>query len=248
MELLKLGTYIQVNQQSLIDGVGTAINKLGHKFELDMRSRVRSHTKAGSQFEQRVQLIDANALAAKCNWFKFKVDVPVVVGRDNLYPLVVVRDSTFPGQSFLANIGIYRAICSNGLMSPIVQLPELRIRHTANNIDMFGQFEVWLGQALEIFLSKLDESVSKLTSTRVEAPQTTLHLVAAEAGLGKYVVKQLEHRINYPAYNRPEDNINTAWGLYNVINEVDRHSARTGSNAYMQRDIKLLESVLKYAA
>jgi hypothetical protein len=47
---------------------------------------------------------------------------------------------------------------------------------------------------------------------------------------------------------RPQDNVDTAYGLYNFINETDRELARRGSTAYLDRDTEMLATIMQLAS
>jgi len=159
------------------------------------------------------------------------------VGNDLVTPMVVLRDQTFPGAALRLHVGLYRLVCSNGLLGVAISEPTVRIPHFTNRKE---QLE---GIAAAIFdasarMESIIETANTLTTIQVKAPTTVIESL----GLPKTLVEKL--LLGVKAGNvRPEDDITTVWGLYNYINEV-MFSRTRSVFAVVERDITLVNQII----
>lgn len=153
---------------------------------------------------------------------------------DVVFPQVMLRDQTLPGAAMTMQLGFFRQVCSNGLFAFKHIVAPIRVPHFKNRTQLF----IYLVDqivALTEQIPVLVDAVGKLNNTAIPLPMAYVQSLKLPAK----VLKRVETIIASRSY-RTEDNPHTLWGLYNIINEVDRQSARRGSFAYLDRDQNLL--------
>lgn len=146
-----------------------------------------------------------------------------------LYPQVLLRDQTAPGKALTLSIGFYRQVCSNGLFAfrgvSQVSVPHFKNR-TQTFIYLIDQIQALLSQA-----SLLMGEISEMAAKTIPLPIAAVESMDLPKKLKERVITAIAAK-NY----RQEDNPHTLWGLYNIINEIDRLTARRNSTAYLDRD------------
>lgn len=161
---------------------------------------------------------------------------------DVVYPQIVLRDRTYPGAALTVEFGLYRLVCSNGLMAFRSVATPIRVPHFKNRQDTL----MYLDRVIEASADKFIQVILQaniLSTVRVNNP---LHVIT-QLDIPPTVIKEITDRIN-AGLVRPEDDISTVWGVYNLVNEIDRQKARRNSQAYQERDTGLLDTILKLAA
>jgi len=201
----------------------------GVSFTVKTQSRDKSHTKAAKAYG-----------GGEVYRHTLRGNQPTVINGDTVYPQITIVDRTFAGGSLKVFIGFYRLVCSNGLTVAVGENLKWSIDHRLSSVEQ---------------LMILSRSIAAAWKNVIEA-QAVLTMAAATPVVAPAIIDQLtmfsENRRNklketlYLA--RPQDNVDTAYGLYNFINETDRELARRGSTAYLDRDTEMLATIMQLAA
>ena len=155
---------------------------------------------------------------------------------DGMNSEIRIKDQDFAGAKLEMQVGFFRLVCSNGLTVFERGLPPVRIAHRlSDEADLIS-----LPEAIEESLARLERS--KLLVQRLKEQRVDPRQVLAGLGLGERLTHALLH-----SRPRKEDDIRTVWGLYNFVNELDRLTARQGSEAYLLRDQTTLARILEVA-
>jgi hypothetical protein len=221
---VKNNSFVSINQTSLNEVLGA----IATKYDMQLRSieMDKSHLKAakGMPATKNIYTLQSTNIQALA-------DSPVA-------PRIQIKDQTYSGAALQLRIGLWRQVCSNGLMG--FKFSEERITHHKKNEVLFQQ----LDEAVERLVSlspKLLEQVQELQLKKIEWQS-----VIGQLGLSPNMVDSVGRFIQ-AGFNRVQDDPNTAWGLYNIVNELDRRKARRGSVAFMQRDEQMLGRILAVA-
>lgn len=173
--------------------------------------------------------------------FRIALDQNVaILPGDEARPMVQVRDQTVPGAALRVDLGLYRLVCSNGLMAFTDSFTALRIPHIPSRR---GQLEAII-ETTVASLARLNDTVAiarELGSRVVSDPIAVLdqlQLPKRVHGLSKLLIETNAHR--------PEDRPNTVWGLYNIVNEVDTFKSRSVF-ATLARDEGMLQRIAALA-
>lgn len=141
-----------------------------------------------------------------------------------------VTDQDYAGKCLLITYGFLRLICTNGLMGFRSVATPTRIPHFKNRIETLTYLVDQI-EASHIKFSAILAHVVALQSKAVINPIAFVEGMELPAKAKAQVIELIK-----TGRNRPEDDVNTAWGLYNLVNETDRLSSRRNSTAYAARD------------
>lgn len=160
-----------------------------------------------------------------------------VTDKDKVRPMVQLRDQTYPGAALQVEVGLYRLVCTNGLMAFSRLFHPLRVPHYASRQDQLAAIADTVLDSLGRIASTV-ERAQRLTTTAISDPLAVL----AQLELPKRVHATASMLIT-TGLHRPEDKPTTAWGLYNIINEVD--AVKSGSRfAALDRDTEMVTKIL----
>jgi hypothetical protein len=221
------GTYLEINDQSAVDVVGETLAKLGLQSNVSIRQR---------HFRKK----DQTGLKLRAD-FTVGLDIPGPRG-DNMKARISLTNASLPGQAFALRLGALRLICTNGLYG-FGDIFERRINHRP-------------GQTAIDLLESIPAAIETVHGEDHEIANQAKALDALPVLDPAYVVQALElptkteaavlSMISRGTY-RPEDAPSSAWGLYNLVNEVDRLLARRGSFAFQSRDEGMLTKIVSLA-
>ncbi len=155
---------------------------------------------------------------------------------------ITVYDQDYSGKALRVEYGLYRLVCTNGLMGWGSVAEPIRIPHHKNRTDMLMQLDQIITNSASVF-TKIVDDANRLLATNFRGHWAlVLDEAATIVGLPKKTVEKVRALIVL-GKNRVEDKPDTIWGLYNIINEVERVTARKNSVLYMQRDNQLLDAI-----
>jgi len=159
------------------------------------------------------------------------------VGNDLVTPMVVLRDQTFPGAALRLHVGLYRLVCSNGLLGVAMSEAPIRIPHFANRKEQLEGIAAAIFEASSR-MESIIETANQLTTIQVRAPEEIIQSLS----LSKTLTERLLAGIQ--AGNvRPEDDVHAVWGLYNYINETMFQRTRSVFAA-VERDTELVNQII----
>ena len=164
---------------------------------------------------------------------------------DIVQPVIRIVDQTFPGKTLRVEVGLYRQICTNGLMAFAADFAPIRIAHTTNKRELF----TGIAAAIQTAILNVEATIEKarqLYTMPVLNPVATVEALDLPKKLKDRLLNTLTQRVAVAGLIRPQDNVNTVWGLYNFINESDAKSARS-SLAALNRDTDMLASIQSVA-
>jgi hypothetical protein len=141
----------------------------------------------------------------------------VIKGEDEIFPQILLTNSHDGKNAFTFTVGLFRLICSNGLVICDTKFGDIKLRH------MGYEFEVLQTKIKEILemLPLTIESVNKMM--QVEMDEKTSIEFAKRAIECRFNEKERERiKVNYMDLIQPvrkEDDVNNLWGVFNIIQE-----------------------------
>jgi hypothetical protein len=162
---------------------------------------------------------------------------------DDAYPRILLTNSHDGMQAFKFSVGIFRLVCSNGLVVADEQFSDFKIKHKGYSFDELRDV---VRQAVEDLPNKVEvmNNMKNRILTQEEKNQLALDAMLLRAG-----VKTLEYDqetiqdILEP--KRKEDQGDDLWRVFNVIQEKiikgDFHAALTGAKVRKVRKINSFE-------
>ena len=145
----------------------------------------------------------------------------------------------------LVGVGLFRLVCTNGLMLSFGDAFTSKVRHLdgpkAHSIldRLPSIIEAQMGRIRsgDVF----DEAIEAVGQP-IKDPFQVVGSLPIQKSVKDSIVRQI-----CMGRTRPEDDVNTVWGLYNVVNEsIRNHSSRM--DIAMDKDIGLLGHIQLLAA
>lgn len=212
------GTYLFVDTDSLVAEVKNTLTGLG----LDSIPRPRFHSRSP------VQHVD------------FRLPDLKIAGPngEQMEALLRVENSSRPGTALSVKLGIYRMVCANGLFGFSYESLQ-RIVHRVGPMayDKLNGIPQAIANAVR-YTEHLQSVAETLADTVVLNPIDVIASLPILERTKQAAISQIARN----AY-RPEDAPYTAWGLYNIVNELDRIASKS-SVAHAQRDERLVDDIL----
>ena len=166
---------------------------------------------------------------------------------DNAYPRILLTNSHDGMQAFKFSVGIFRLVCSNGLVVADEQFSDFKIKHKGYS---FEELRNVVRQAVEDLPNRvqvMNDMKNRILSEE-EKRQLALDAMLIRAG-----IKTLEYdqetidEILEP--KRSEDKGDDLWRVFNVIQEKitqgEFHAALTGAKVRKVRKINSFEKDMK---
>lgn len=175
---------------------------------------------------------------------------------DGDFAEIVVLNSHDGSTSFVLQFGIFRLICSNGLVVGKVLIPPVRIRHVGYTAEK-------VSSAVNTLLSqlhKVHEAITKLQTTILSVEQYENFKLAATAIRGINPLTTDIEQFNIA--RREADKGNTAWAVLNRVqesvvngfryvdekNEIRKARAINGVQSKININADLFDAMLQIAA
>ena len=173
---------------------------------------------------------------------------------DDSFPRIIMTNSHDGMQAFKFSVGIYRLVCSNGLVVADEEFSDFKIKHKGYS---FSELRDVVRQAVEDLPNKvqiMNDMKSKIL-TQEEKNKLALDAMLIRANITPGSEKAKE--FNYDAETiedildpkRDEDKGDDLWRVFNVVQEKitqgDFHAALTGAKVRKVRKIKSFEKDLK---
>lgn len=175
---------------------------------------------------------------------------------DNSYPQIILTNSHDGMQAFKFNVGIFRLVCSNGLVVADEEFADFKIRHKGYS---FEELRKVVQQAVEDLPNKV-EVLNKMRNkilTEEERRELAINAMLLRAG-----VKTLEYDdqtiTDILEPKRDADKGNDLWRTFNVIQEKitqgEFHAALKGAKVRkvskirsFERDLQINKDLFKLA-
>lgn len=173
---------------------------------------------------------------------------------DDAYPRILLTNSHDGTQAFKFMLGIYRLVCSNGLVVADEKFNDFSIRHKGYSFDELRNV---VSQAVQDLPSKVEvlNSMKNRILSEEEKHQlaTDSMLIRAGIKIGSEQASGIEYNIitlkSLLSPNREEDRGNDLWKVFNTLQEKiiqgDFHVALTGAKVQKVRKIKSFEKDIK---
>jgi hypothetical protein len=230
-EGLNRPTLATLDQAELIQHTTATLAKVAPatSFLYSCRTQDKSHTKAAKQYG-----------GGSVYRHMLRANTSVNVNSDLLYPQITIIDRTFSGASLKVYVGFYRIICSNGLTVSVGETLSWSIDHRLSSAVQLME----LSRSIAAAWSQVIQAQTVLANAAI----ASINPIQAIDNLSMFSIRQKEQLKQALPTARPEDNVNTVYGLYNFLNEQDRLTARRGSTAYLDRDTNMLATLIEFAA
>ena len=182
---------------------------------------------------------------------------------DDAFPRIILTNSHDGMQAFKFSVGIYRLVCSNGLLVADEEFSDFKIKHKGYT---FAELRNVVTQAVEDLPNRV-EVMNKMQDkilTQDEKNKLALDAMLVRAGIepGSDKAKKFNYDeetiIDILDPKRKEDEGDDLWKVFNVIQEKitqgDFHAALTGAKvrkvrkiASFEKDIKVNKELFKLA-
>ena len=166
---------------------------------------------------------------------------------DDAFPRILLTNSHDGMQAFKFSVGIFRLVCSNGLVVADEQFSDFKIKHKGYT---FGELRNVVRQAVEDLPNRVQvmNDMKNRILTEDEKRKMALDAMLIRAG-----VKELQYDeetiTDILDPKRDADNGDDLWRVFNVIQEKitqgDFHAALTGAKVRKVRKIKSFEKEMK---
>jgi len=228
--------YLFVNTETIIDD----LDKLGWKpVEAAQRKSIKEE---GTIFSKHMVAFQ-------------NPDIKITSGDgDDAYPRILLTNSHDGMQAFKFSVGIFRMVCSNGLVIADEKFSDFKIKHKGYT---FGELRKVVKQAVNDLPNKVQ--IMNDMKNRILSPEEK-HKLALDAMLIRANVKpgsEQAEAFNYDDETivdildprREADKGDDLWRVFNVVQEKitqgDFHAALTGAKVRKVRKIKSFEKDMK---
>jgi hypothetical protein len=228
--------YLFVNTEKIIDD----LDKLGWKpVEVAQRKSIKEE---GTIFSKHMVAFQ-------------NPDIKITSGDgDDAYPRILLTNSHDGMQAFKFSVGIFRLVCSNGLVIADEQFSEFKIKHKGYT---FGELRKVVKQAVNDLPNRVQvmNDMKNRILTQDEKNKLALDAMLIRAGIKlgseqaaafKYDNETIEDILDP---KREADKGNDLWRVFNVVQEKitqgDFHAALQGAKVRKVRKIKSFEKDLK---
>ena len=173
---------------------------------------------------------------------------------DDSFPRIIMTNSHDGMQAFKFSVGIFRLVCSNGLVVADEQFSDFKIKHKGYT---FGELRKVVKQAVADLPNRVQvmNDMKDRILTEEEKKKLALDAMLIRAGIEPGSEKAT--KFNYDDETivdildpkRKEDEGNDLWRVFNVVQEKitqgDFHAALTGAKVRKVRKIKSFEKDIK---
>ena len=166
---------------------------------------------------------------------------------DDAYPRILLTNSHDGMQAFKFSVGIFRLVCSNGLVIADEQFSDFKIKHKGYS---FEELRNVVRQAVEDLPNRvqvMNDMKSRILSVK-EKRKLAIDAMLIRAGVNtlQYDDETIDEILEP---KRSEDEGDDLWRVFNVIQEKitqgDFHAALTGAKVRKVRKIKSFEKDMK---
>lgn len=173
---------------------------------------------------------------------------------DDAYPRIILSNSHDGLQAFKFSVGIFRLVCSNGLVIADEKFSDFKIRHKGYS---FSELRSVVAQAVNDLPNKVQvlNEMKQRVLTQDEKNKLALDSMLIRAGIkpGSEKAKKFNYDdetiIDILEPKRKEDEASNLWTVFNVIQEKitqgEFHAALKGAKVRKVRAIKSFEKNLQ---
>ena len=175
-------------------------------------------------------VVDAKQVKARKNagyqkhMVVFGNDDITITGKDGdtVMPRILMTNSHDGKNSFQFQAGLYRLVCSNGLVIADAEFANMKIRHMGYDLAELKTVITEIVEKLPLTVECMNKLKAKQLSEKeqVEFAKEALATRLSEKEISKYTSDDIVELLNP---TREEDNGNDMWSVYNVIQEKIIH-------------------------
>ena len=149
------------------------------------------------------------------HWITFRKEETIKnLKVDDVFPQIYLQNSHDGTTALKFESGLFRLVCSNGLVTPSKQLVHLKLRHSKEKISQLNEF-------LNLYLDTLDSTVEFINDMSMkylnEDEKLELAKLSTDLRWGQHVPKiELEKVLQV---RRQEDSKEDLWTVFNVVQE-----------------------------
>ena len=173
---------------------------------------------------------------------------------DNAFPRIILTNSHDGMQAFKFSVGIYRLVCSNGLVIADEEFSDFRIRHKGYTFEELRDVVLQAVTDLPNKVQVLNDMKNRIL-TQEEKNKLAIDAMLVRAGIepGSEKSKEFQYDdetiIDILEPKRKEDKGDDLWRTFNVIQEKitqgEFHAALRGAKVRKVRKIKSFEKDLQ---
>jgi hypothetical protein len=149
------------------------------------------------------------------HWITFRKEETIKnLKVDDVFPQIYLQNSHDGTTALKFESGLFRLVCSNGLVTPSKQLVHLKLRHSKEKISQLNEF-------LNLYLDTLDSTVEFINDMSMkylnQDEKLELAKLSTDLRWGQHVPKiELEKVLQV---RRQEDSKEDLWTVFNVVQE-----------------------------
>ena len=196
------GRYVEMDSQKLVESILSLTSKGEPVFELrsiTMKNLVPSKPERNYCGEHMIRI---------------KTVIPYLLDGEELYPEILIKNSYDGSGKFSVDMGVYRLVCTNGLVIKSHDFTGFNVRHMGTPeevaFDTVRAFAKNVPKMVEIHKALAEREMS-------DEEKIQFAMKAAQLRWKKeFTAEQAEQLLQA---QRPEDEGNSLWKVYNVIQE-----------------------------
>lgn len=137
---------------------------------------------------------------------------------DTVYPRILMTNSHDGKNAFSFQAGLYRLVCSNGLVIADAEFASMKIRHMGYDLKELTIVINEIVEKLPLTVECMNRLKAKELSEdeKVEFAKEALRTRLPEEQLSSYTFENIQELLEP---TRPEDKGNDMWSVYNVLQE-----------------------------
>ena len=141
---------------------------------------------------------------------------------DTVFPRILMTNSHDGKNSFQFQAGLYRLVCSNGLVIADAEFASMKIRHMGYDLNELSTVISEIVEKLPLTVECMNKLKAKQLSEKeqIQFAKEALATRLSEKEISKYTSDDIIELLNP---TRKEDNGNDMWSVYNVIQEKIIH-------------------------
>ena len=145
---------------------------------------------------------------------RVKMKHPYVIDGETLYPEIVIKNSYDGSCPLIAELGIFRLVCTNGLVVKSKDLGSLKVRHTGTVWEAVQDMIKGMASKLPQFM-KVQQSMALTELSGVQI----VEFAKRAASIRWQGVTEDANFEELTTTIRPEDEGNNLWKVFNVVQE-----------------------------
>lgn len=144
-------------------------------------------------------------------------DLKITNSEDTVFPQILISNSHDGKNSFKFQAGLFRLICSNGLVISTQDFSDMKVRHMNYNFEE-------LQNVIKVMVEKLPLTIESMNKMKeIELKQEQILEFAQRSLECRFNEHQLKNiKVDFDEFTTPvrtEDDLNDLWTTFNIIQE-----------------------------